>query len=343
MDNKGNTRLYRKTKRKKRKRLVILLPFLIILVSILSYGGFLYWKAHSAISDSFEDIGRDKSDLREKIVDPTKDNISILIIGVDSSEARKERGNNLSDTLMLATLNKHENSVKLLSIPRDTYVYVPAIGEKTKINHAHSKGGAKATIETVENLLEVPIDYYVSINFEAFIEIVDALGGITVDVPYEFAELDSKEKSLIFLKPGVQKLNGEEALALARTRKLDNDIERGKRQQEIIKAIIKKAVSVGSITKYDDVIEAVGNNMKTNMTFGEMRGLASYGLNDKNLAIESLTLKGSDYKPGKTYYYKLDEESLEETKQLLVNHLELDNSKTAINDDSNDNISSDQN
>src|SRR5699024_5353757 len=127
----------------------------------------------------------------------------------------------------------------------DSYVYIPEVGYNTKINHAHAYGGPRATSKAVEELLAIPIDYYVRINFEAFMDVVDALDGITVDVPYEFREQDSQDRAnKIHLNPGVQKLDGEEALALARTRKLDNDIERGKRQQEIVKALIDRAVSL---------------------------------------------------------------------------------------------------
>lgn len=148
-------------------------------------------------------------------------------------------------------------------------------------------------------MLDIPVDYYVKVNFEAFIDVVDALGGITVDVPYEIYEQNSKDiDQAIHLKPGKQQLNGEEALALARTRKQDNDIERGKRQQDIIKAIVKKSVSLGSVFKYDDLLEAVGGNMKTNMTFGEMKSFISYGL-EGDIQFDTLTLAGSDYWKGK--------------------------------------------
>jgi polyisoprenyl-teichoic acid--peptidoglycan teichoic acid transferase len=228
---------------------------------------------------------------------------------------------------MVATLNRDEKSVKLVSIPRDTLVYIPEVGYEDKINHAHAYGGPEATIHTVENLLDIPIDYYVKVNFEAFIDVVDAVNGITVDVPYEFYEQDSNDiAGAIHLYPGIQELNGEEALALARTRKLDNDIERGKRQQEIIKAIVKKSVSVGSILKVDDIIEAVGTNMTTNMSFDEMKGFISYGTKGTNIDIEALTLEGYDYKPGKVYYWKLDDLKLAETKQTLQNHLDLNTS-----------------
>lgn len=326
--------LRRNKKRKLRKRAYfILIPAIIAFIG-LSYAAYLYVKADTVLSDSYEEDGREKSDLREEKVDPTEDNVSILIAGVDASDVRNNSGSARTDTLMLATLNKEDKSVKMLSIPRDSYVYIPEVGYETKINHAHAYGGMDATIATVENLMDIPVDYYVKLNFEAFIDVVDAVNGITVDVPYELYEQDSNDvEGAVHLTPGEQDLNGEEALALARTRKYDNDIERGKRQQDIIKSVIKKAISLDSILKYDNIIEAVGKNMVTNMKFGEMKSFISYGTGSGSLDFETYTLEGHDYQPSGTYYWQLDDVALSETKEMFKQHLEINNSTTASDSD----------
>ncbi|WP_404455533.1 LCP family protein [Oceanobacillus kapialis] len=335
MDNKHTrTRVVKRRRKKKlRKRAYFILIPALVLFLALGYFTYLYTKADSVFSDSYQDDGREKSDLRETKVDPNIDNVSVLIMGVDENDHRANEGSSRTDALMVATLNKDDKSVKLVSIPRDSYVYIPEVGYETKINHAHAYGGPQATIETVENLLEIPIDYYVKVNFHAFVDVVDALGGITAEVPYEFTESNSMDKKgAIHLMPGEQELNGEEALALARTRKLDNDIERGKRQQDLIKAVVRKAASAGSVLKYDDVIEAVGENMVTNMNFDEMKSFISYGTSGSQLDIETLTLEGHDYQPAGTYYWQLDQTSLANTKLLLQQHLELSGSSTANED-----------
>lgn len=323
-----------KKKRKLRKRAYfILIPSIIAFIA-LSYGAYLYVKADSVLSDSYQDDGREKSDLREEKVDPSEDNVSILIAGVDASDVRSNSGSARTDTLMLATLNKEDKSVKMLSIPRDSYVYIPEVGYETKINHAHAYGGMDATVETVESLMDIPVDYYVKLNFEAFIDVVNAVNGITVDVPYELYEQNSDDvDGAVHLLAGKQDLNGEEALALARTRKYDNDIERGKRQQDIIKSVIKKAISIDSILKYDDIIDAVGKNMVTNMTFDEMKSFISYGTGEGNLDFETYTLKGRNYQPGDTYYWQLDDVALDETKEMFKHHLGIDNTTTASDSD----------
>ncbi|WP_433744845.1 LCP family protein [Falsibacillus pallidus] len=321
-------------RRKKRRRRIfwfLIFPVLLFGFSAAAYGAYLYNKAETVFNNSHEEIDRKKSDLRKAEVDPSEDNVSILFIGIDDSKSRNFGNDTRSDALILATLNKKDKSVKLLSIPRDSYVYVPKVGYKTKITHAHAYGGPKATIDTVENLLDIPVDYYVRMNFYAFMDVVDAVGGIEADVPYSIHEKDSEDHhNAINLKPGMQKLDGEEALALARTRKQDNDIERGKRQQKLMKAVMDKAVSVGSISKYDDIIEAVGDNMKTNMTFSEMKSFVSYATSG-HLNIETLTLKGSDSMIDGVYYYQLDDTDLANIKNTLKEHL-------GIKDDSEDNV-----
>jgi polyisoprenyl-teichoic acid--peptidoglycan teichoic acid transferase len=312
-------------KKNRRKRLIawVLIPALIIVLGATTYGAFLYNKAQSVINKSYQPINRDTD--RNKF-GPVADNTSILFIGVDDSQTRKFNDSARSDALMLATFNKKDKSIKLLSIPRDSYVHIPEKDIYTKITHAHAYGGVKLTLDTVEELLDIPIDYYVKMNFNAFIDVVNALDGIKVDVPYTFSEQDSHDNAkAITLEKGLQTLSGEQALALARTRKMDNDIMRGQRQQEIFKAILLKGASIKSVGNYSDVIEAIGKNMTTDLTFNQMKSFIHYVTAGNDLKTESLTLKGSDSRINGIYYYQLDQTALEETKSILKNQLGLTN------------------
>ena len=329
MPNMGRT-----TRRKRLRKPIkfIVLPLLVLFLVVGGYGVHLYIKASSSMSDAYEDDGRDKSNLRDEYVDPKFDNVTVLLMGIDENEKRSDRGEpTRTDALILASLNKDDKSVKLLSIPRDSYVYISDIGREDKINHAHAFGGTRSTIETVERLLDIPVDYYVKVNFHAFVDVVDAIGGIDIDVPYELKESNSADKrDSIHLLPGKQRLDGEESLALARTRKQDTDVMRGKRQLEIVDAIVDKVTSISSILKYDDVIDAVGQNMSTNMTFTEMKSFFSYATHGSKVDLEKLSLEGYDYQPGAIYYWQLDQESLANTINDLKTHLEL---VDAIEDD----------
>ncbi|HLO11955.1 MAG TPA: LCP family protein [Pseudoneobacillus sp.] len=311
-------------KKKGRKKWIywIVAPLIFVLLAGGAYATYLYNKAETAMSNSYKPLDR-KSTKRVKEVSPELDNITVLFAGVDESKKRNAPGLR-TDALMLATFNQKQKSVKLLSIPRDSYVYIPSKGYEDKITHAYGKGGISSTIDTVEGLLDIPVDYYVKMNFEAFIDVVESLGGVDVNVTKNIDEMDSKDRHhAIILHPGFQTLNGEEALAYARTRKIDSDIERGKRQQEILKAIVSKASSAKSVTKYAKVIEAIGENMETDLSFDEMKSFLDYAVGGNNLNIESLSLKGSDSRISGIYYYQLDQTSLEEVKSTLKTQLEF--------------------
>ncbi|UJL45864.1 LCP family protein [Virgibacillus sp. NKC19-16] len=314
------------TKLSKKKLLLYSGIIFIFLIGIgAGYAVYLVDRTAGTIDDSHEEIGRENetSPLREGHVNPVEDNVSVLFIGVDSNEHRDNLDQSRSDALLLATFNKEDSTVKILSIPRDSYVYIPEVDYNTKINHAHAFGGPEATIETVENFLHVPVDYFVRMNFEGFVEVVDALDGIKYDVPYEFTESDSNDdRDSIHLYPGEQNLNGEEALAMARTRKQDNDVERGKRQQEILAAIASKATSPSSVFKLDELITAVGSNMTTNINFSEIRSFLSYGL-DEQVAIETVNLDGAGGYTNGGWYYQVEEESRAQMQTELREHLDL--------------------
>ena len=309
-----------------KKPLLIKISIILItsfVLSLSAYGLYLQKKVETAATKSYESLNRIMPTNRKDEVKPLEDNVSILFIGIDDSTLRDQgETESRSDALILATLNQKEKTVKLLSIPRDSYVYFPNEGYKDKINHAYGKGGPLSTIETVEYLLKVPIDYYVKMNFDAFIDVVDALGGIEADVPYVIKEKDQFDQNTVELTRGFHTLDGREALALARTRKRDNDIERGKRQQMILEAIVQKAIQPTSLTKYDNVIDAIGNHVKTNMTYEIMTSFLTY-FKDGIPKIDSIYLHGFDDTSTNTYYWRLDEEELEETKQIMQQHVEL--------------------
>ncbi|HDR4514080.1 TPA: LCP family protein [Bacillus cereus] len=334
-----------KPKKSKKKIKIIISVILFFLIVGGGYTWFLVNKASSAVRNAAHDLARgDKSDLRDKAVKPITNNVSVLVMGVDESDVRgKEYGEAIrTDALLLTTFNKDSKTVKLLSIPRDTYTYIPVEKKKDKITHAHAygstkngkDGGPQASIDAVEKLLNVPVDYFVKFNFKSFMKIVDDLGGIEVDVPVEFTEQDSNDNAdAIHLKKGVQKLNSEEALALARTRHIDSDAMRGQRQQLVIEAILEKLTSVGSVTKVGNIIDDINGQFVTNLTFDDMLSFYKYGADS---SIEKLQIQGDDcYMEkgddtcsksaggGRTYYYNPDKKELAKVTNDLRTHLGL--------------------
>ncbi|MTT31549.1 LytR family transcriptional regulator [Terrilactibacillus sp. BCM23-1] len=321
-------------KKRKRKRLIvsILVIFLLLIGSGVAYATVLYQKFHNVANTAHTNLARgDKSDLRDVEVDPMNDNISILFIGVDKRKNEPSR----SDAMILATFNHSSDSVKLVSIPRDSKVQIYPTTPKdygvTKITHAHMYGdlnddkGADYTIATVEHLFNIPVDYYVQVDFKAFTKIVNALDGVKVDVPVKLVTQDSKDKkNAIVLNPGKQTLNGEQALAFVRNRKsagAGGDFGRGQRQMALIKAILHKSANISSITKYGDVIDSLNGHFQTNLTFSQMLGLHNYAGSLSN--VDMLQLKGTDDMSTGRYYFDLDQNYLEQIKSELRDHLEL--------------------
>ncbi|MGC9516066.1 MAG: LCP family protein [Methanomicrobiales archaeon] len=190
--------------------------------------------------------------------DQNRERINILLLGVDARDINHP-GN--TDSITILSIDKETKEVAMLSIPRDARVQIVGQGVN-KINSAYPHGGFDATIQTVENFLDIKIDYYILINFEEFKNIVDTLGGIYVDVEASTAaavpELNGKS--------GLSKLNGEQALAYARYR-FDSagDMGRVKRHQKIIQAIIDEALKPSNLPKAPVILNQLRNNMRTNI------------------------------------------------------------------------------
>ena len=204
---------------------------------------------------------------------------TLLVMGIDSpSETLNKNATGNGDALMLVTFNPKTLNATILSIPRDTYVSIPCAGfngKQNKITHAAWQGES-CMIKTIENFTGINIDYYVKINFKGVIKLVDAMGGIEVDVPKDFCESDenrsTKQENLICLKKGTQTINGKQALALARHRKTlaTGDFQRGLNQQEVVKGILNKAKEIRSAGQALEILDAVSKNMDTNFTTKQM-------------------------------------------------------------------------
>lgn len=271
-------------------------------------------------------LSREGSDKREQQVEfDRKDPLSILLVGVDKREGDSGR----TDSMIVATVNPETNSTKLLSIPRDTRTKIisnsdPDKNRTTKINAAYAYGGIEMTIDTVENFLNIPIDYYVEVNMEGFRDIVDAVGGIDVNNQYEF-ELDGTT-----LLEGPQHLDGEEALQYARMRKEDplGDFGRQERQKEVISKVVAKGASLSSLAKYDDILEALQDNVLTNLTLNDMIGIqATYKGAAKS--IEKLQMDGEGTSTDNGWYYFVTDETRQDLSDELRQHLGLTTSTVA--------------
>jgi len=268
---------------------------------------------------------------------------TVLLMGVDSTSDGLNASTSFNgDTLMMITFNPNTLNATIFSIPRDTYVPIACNNNKYAKINSSAAYGTSCVIDTVENLTDIEIDYYAKINFKGVVELVEAIGGIDVEVTKEFCEQNSDrsfaKEDLICLEKGFQHLNGEETLAYARHRKtlLRSDIDRTKNQQLIVEAMAKKMLKISSFEDFENILNAVSNNIATNMSQKQI--LSSYNILKKML---SNSLNGEEFlKIQKTYleYYSLPvytsnmytsaighfEGSLNEIKKAMRINLELE-------------------
>lgn len=269
---------------------------------------------------------------------------TILLMGVDSaSDGLNANAAFNGDTLMLITFNPHTLNATVFSIPRDTYVPIACLnGDSSKINSSAAYG-TKCVINTVENLVDIKIDYYVKINFKGVVDLVNTLGGIDVTVPngIKFCEQDSNRSHaanvLQCIESGPQHMDGEKALAFARHRKTlpAGDFQRVQHQQLVVEGIANSAKNLKNINDFYGVLDAVSKNMDTNMTTKEMMNLYNvgksviFGANKGSLInIQKTYLTGYDLTMyvnnlrSNVYTFQYYPQSLEEIKDALKITLE---------------------
>lgn len=235
------------------------------------------------------------------VSDITSKPFTILITGNDSFGALDEVSR--SDVNMIVTINPLTSTILMTSIPRDAFVtevcddYACNYGVEDKLTHTGIYG-ADTTKDTLENLLDIDINYIFRVNFSSMIDIVDALGGIDIDVAEGMAvSRFYSDSTLEGVHEGQNHLNGKRALAYSRERKayLDGDVQRARNQQQVLQAMFKKASSPEIITKYSNILKVVGKAFDTNMTTKEITSFIKYQLQaSPSWKFEQYVLKGEN-------------------------------------------------
>lgn len=301
-------------KKKRKWPKYLLIGFLLLLLAGGIYTYSVYSNFTTTLDTMHEPVEREQPSVeRTDIVEFDKqDPFSVLLLGVDEREDDRGR----SDTMVVMTVNPETQSTKMVSIPRDTYTEIIGRGTTDKINHAYAFGGIEMSMNTTENLLDIPIDYVVQVNMEGFEDIVDAVDGVTVNNSLAFDNFPE----------GEIELNGEQALDYVQMRKQDprGDFGRQDRQKQVIQGIMRKGASINSLLNYKDIFDALGQNVRTNMTFDEMvdvqRNYQDAVTNVDQMIIEDgygETING-------IWYYIMDDAELAEIQSTLKEHLELE-------------------
>lgn len=245
------------------------------------------------------------------IFDEDEDIVNILLIGIDSSDVTYEVDENSkrADTIMLLTIDPKFDRVRLISIPRDTYYKLKGF-DNYRMNAAYSRGGIDLQVSSVEDFMGVKIDHYVTVNYEAVEELVDAIGGVEVYTPeYKYTDPSTVPPLVINFEEGLHLLDGKESVKYLRIRKIykDQDLDRIKAQQDFIMKIFDKMKSPKMLLKLPRLVSIANKHIETDMNYGQLSYLAYYGV---TLDKENINIKTVDghMKKGSPLYY-VDKES----------------------------------
>ena len=304
-----------KKKRRKQRRRIILIIILVILAALLYFGLDAFFRLRSAFDAMFVPVGSGVANVRQQEGRPPlnlgEDPFSVLILGLDGPRA---------DSVMVATVNPNLNSTYLLSIPRDTRVDIPGFWI-SRINHAHAYGGLDLMITVVQDFLDIPIDYFVTITDDHFHLLIDAFGGLRV-----YNDTVAFTAGGYHFPLGYVDLTGSSAYYYVRMRMQDprGDFGRQERQRDVLQAMANEMAGVTVLTRYQQILGSVEDVLRTNVELNEMMSI-SMGYNRALRNIISLHM----HYPGRImergmYLIPIPEESRLAMSRRLREHLELD-------------------
>lgn len=311
-------------KNKRKKKI-----FIGILITIFLGLYTAFWVAYSDVRHSannvYKEVDKEQKRENEVTIDATEP-ISIALLGIDTGIYENNDGPARSDAIIVATVNPNTRTTSLVSIPRDTYALMDGYEDEVgylyydKLTHAFAFGGIEMALNSIQELLTIPIDYYVEVDMKGLIDIVDAIGGITVTSPLTFEYEGHK-----FKEGKTYELDGVEALAFARMRKTDpeGDYGRQKREKMVIKAMLDQILSLKSISRYKNILSSLEDNVHTNLTFNDMLQIyEGYRNSLENFHQDSLIV--SEMYIDEIYYaYSSPEERLRVSNEIRE-ELELD-------------------
>lgn len=239
--------------------------------------------------------------------------INYLILSMRGAD--DPNGGLLTDSIIILSIRPYDNKIALISVPRDLYVSMPGTGKSRKLNEAYEIGekklagnGLNYVSSVVSDISGLRINFAATINFKGFSDLIDALGGVELNLEKPFVEAVPFEEGSISLPAGKQTINGQTALLYTRARMSSSDFDRSRRQQEIIKAVYTKAINTGVIFnpyRLDKLLKIVENNVKTNMTVGEIEETIKLLKDIKSPAIKTKVI---DNGPEKLLYSTYNDE-----------------------------------
>lgn len=307
----------------------VILAFLGVLVILIggisAYGIKFMGEASKTVSQISKQSNRLSTKRDNKVNIDDKEPFSVLLLGLDTGGlGRTEQGR--SDTMMVVTVNPQQKKSTIISLDRDIYTNIVGYGTVDKLNHAYAFGGVDMAMNSIEQLLDIPIDHYVTINLDGMEDLINAVGGIEVNNKIDFT-LDG-----VHVPVGKQTLDGEKGLAYSRMRHEDpkGDVGRQARQREVVTKIVNKVLSLDGVSNYRKILKAVEKNVTTDLDWDDMLDVAT----NYTSAFETIKqdqLKGKDAMIDNIYYQILGQNDLLAIQNELKKQLEIKTSDTLPN------------
>lgn len=310
---------------KRKFKITFIISILVFGFIYMNFGASLFEKINFASSIDRHDEG----DLTEDTIEPKdKDELLFLLLGVDTYNI-KTAGNERTDTIILSSVNFKTGDIKMLSIPRDTRLLVN--GKLDKVNHAHGYGGIDLTLETIRDFLNVDLEHYVKLDYKAVEEIVDAIGGVKIDVPRRMKYEDTTEGKEFYvdLEAGMQTLDGDQAIQFLRWRKNsdgtgypEGDVGRIQAQQSFMKEVVKQTLRPRNILRLPRLARTYYNYVDTNIPMTTvLRGVGMSNKIDLDNMITATIPGEGQYIGGISYYTHYENQLREVIEEMFGNFI----------------------
>ena len=307
--------IHKKILKNKRKKWTIF--FIVLAATLITVSG-AYIRARLAKVENAIHQEVETVNLREKEISDN-DSFSVLLLGIDNGAYGRGTEVGRSDTMLVVTVNEKLGKTTIVSIPRDSYTEIVGYGTNDKINHAYAFGQEKMSINSVQNMLNIPIDYYVTVDMGGLMGLVDAVGGLDITPVLTFTYEGES-----FTEGVDRHVDGEAALRYARMRYDDpeGDMGRQKRQQYVIQKLVEKLLNITSVTRYEEILKTLENSVRTNFTLDKLLSVKNnYPKALKN--FESDKISGSGTMIGGIYYFVVPEEERLRISNVLRESLDL--------------------
>ena len=307
--------IHKKILKNKRKKWTIF--FIVLAATLITVSG-AYIRARLAKVENTIHQEVETVNLREKEI-TDNDSFSVLLLGIDNGAYGRGTEVGRSDTMLVVTVNEKLGKTTIVSIPRDSYTEIVGYGTNDKINHAYAFGQEKMSINSVQNMLNIPIDYYVTVDMGGLMGLVDAVGGLDITPVLTFTYEGES-----FTEGVDRHVDGEAALRYARMRYDDpeGDMGRQKRQQYVIQKLVEKLLNITSVTRYEEILKTLENSVRTNFTLDKLLSIKNnYPKALKN--FESDKISGSGTMIGGIYYFVVPEEERLRISNVLRESLDL--------------------